>query len=121
MAEKPLKTMHLLIYPSHPYLRHRRHPPPPSVSPFCPLAALTAADPEGQISHIGYLLLRVPDFFFFFIMVIILQLWHTCSAVKGPFIEFYFSWKEKHANFIEGDAPPHTIAEGDEKGVNGLA
>lgn len=53
--------MDLLINPSHPHLQHH-HPPPPSVSPFCPLALLTAADLEGQISHIRYLLLRVPFF-----------------------------------------------------------
>lgn len=64
--------------------------PPPSVSPFCPLAVLTAADLEGQISHIRYLLLRVPVFF----MIIILPLWQTVSAVKGPFIEFLFPEKK---------------------------
>lgn len=57
--------MHLLINSSPPSLPHH-HPPPPAVSPFCPLALLTAAVLEGQISHIRYLLLRVPDFFFFF-------------------------------------------------------
>lgn len=68
------------------------HLPIKPLPPLCPLAALTAADPEGQISRIGYLLLGVvPGFFFcFFFMIIILQLWQAFSAVKGPFIQFLF-------------------------------
>lgn len=110
---KPLKPMHLLINPCHPFLLlHHHHPSPPhSVFPFCPLAVLTAAVLEGQISHIRYLPLRVPGFFFFND--------YYSAALAGfqrserPIHWVSFSWKEKHANFIEGEASPHTIAEGD--------
>lgn len=104
--------MHLLINPLCP------HFPPPSSSSLClslcPSAVFSAADLEGQISHISYLLLGM----FVFLCLLV----HHCLGrlrcrrriIVDDHIEFLLPQKNtfKNTNFFGNDGSSMTNTEG---------